>query len=151
MVTNLELTLSFAAFLTAAALGWLLSYARAAAALERLRAAVRRHRDFRGDDRCWLDDEALYSNLPEGYTPPSRDSAVELENCRRFVFCRYNPATEYVSPQREVERLQEVVKSLAARCHVQAEVLASRACKPEVTPVPPDATPSPAATAEAAT
>lgn len=71
-----------------------------------LRAAVRKHRDQRGDDRCWLDDEELYQALPEGYTPPARDSAVELANCQRFIACRQNPATQYVSPEREIERLR---------------------------------------------
>ncbi len=67
--------------------------------------AIRKHRDQRGDDRCWLDDEELYKTLPEGYEPPKRDSAVELELCKKFISCRHNPKTEYVSPQREIERL----------------------------------------------
>jgi hypothetical protein len=74
---------------------------------ERLQQAIRQHRDEKGDDRCWMDDERLYAVLPEGYTPPARDSSVELENCRRFIACRRNPATEYVSPQRRIEELQE--------------------------------------------
>ncbi len=73
---------------------------------QRLRDAIRRHRDYRGDDRCYLDDRELYAVLPEGYTPPPHDSAVTLEQCVRFIRCREDPATEYVSPQREIERLQ---------------------------------------------
>jgi hypothetical protein len=68
-------------------------------------AAIRKHRDQRGDDRCWMDDEELYKALPEGYTPPERDTAVELRNCEIFLACRKNPATTYVSPQREIEAL----------------------------------------------
>jgi hypothetical protein len=74
--------------------------------VELLLAAIRKHRDQRGDDRCWRDDEELYRVLPEGYTPPARDSAVELENCKRFIACRQSPSTEYVSPEREIERLK---------------------------------------------
>lgn len=74
--------------------------------IRQLEAAIRHHRDQRGDDRCWMDDEALYSFLPEGFIPPERDTAVELENCKRFIACRQNPATVYVSPEREIERLR---------------------------------------------
>lgn len=72
-----------------------------------LAKAIRLHRDQRGDDRCWMDDELLYKSLPEGYTPPARDSSVELKNCERFIACRHNPATVYVSPEREIEELRE--------------------------------------------
>jgi hypothetical protein len=85
-----------------------------------LQAAIRKHRDERGDDRCWLDDEELYKVLPEGYTPPPRDTAVELANCERFIACRHNPATEYVSPQREIDRLRKLV-ALALREMENAE------------------------------
>lgn len=76
------------------------------AELATLQAAIRKHRDFRGDDRCWEDDVELYKTLPEGYEAPASDTAVELSNCQRFIECRQNPSTEYVSPQREIERLQ---------------------------------------------
>lgn len=76
--------------------------------------AIRLHRDEPGDDRCWLDDEALYSKLPEGYTPPKRDSKVELANCEKFIACRHSERTEYVSPQRRIEELEEQVKELTA-------------------------------------
>lgn len=74
--------------------------------LTALTAAIRRHRDARGDDRCWMDDETLYGVLPEGYTPPARDSAVELARCQQFIASRQNPATIYVSPEREIEILR---------------------------------------------
>lgn len=31
----------------------------------RLRKAIRQHRDEKGHNRCWLDDQRLYSVLPE--------------------------------------------------------------------------------------
>lgn len=84
----------------------------AAERIEELEAAIRNHRDQRGDDRCWLDDEGLYLVLSEGYEPPARDTTVELDNCKRFIACRQNPATEYVSPQREISDLKALVIDL---------------------------------------
>lgn len=78
----------------------------------RLREAIRKHRDQRGDDRCWLDDEELYKVLPEGYTPPARDSRVELRYCERYIASRHNPATTYVSPEREIEQLKAELNQL---------------------------------------
>lgn len=83
-------------------------------AAETFKAAIRKHRDERGDDRCWLDDEALYKSLPEGYTPPVREVAVELAFCERFIRCRRNPGTEYVSPQRRIEELEAALKASEA-------------------------------------
>ena len=81
---------------------------------ESLLAAIRKHRDYRGDNRCWVDDEELYRVLPEGYTPPERDAVVELENCKKYITRRHNPRTRYVSPQRRIEELEEDVKRLCA-------------------------------------
>lgn len=77
-----------------------------------LRKAIRSHRDQRGDDRCWMDDEELYKVLPEGYTPPERDTTVELQLCEQYINCRRNPATKYISPQRRIEELERENKSL---------------------------------------
>jgi hypothetical protein len=97
---------------------------RLTAERDALLAAVRRHRDYRGDDRCYMDDEELYRALPEGYTPPAREVAVELENCRRYLECRRNPATEYVSPQREIERLAAENDALRAEVARLSRVVA---------------------------
>lgn len=77
-----------------------------------LQDAIRKHRDQRGDDRCWLDDEELYKVLPEGYNPPERDSTVELKNCEKYIACRHNPGTTYLSPEREIERLKAKIVEL---------------------------------------
>jgi hypothetical protein len=77
-------------------------------AVDRYADGIREHRNVRGDDRCWRDDEALYRLLPEGYTPPEIDTAVELERCKQFIASRQNPATVYVSPEREIERLRPI-------------------------------------------
>src|SRR5688500_13534748 len=77
--------------------------------VERYESAIRRIRDQRGDDRCWQDFEELFKLLPEGYTPPVRDTTIELSNCRKFIDSLHNPETEYVSPQREIEDLQGLI------------------------------------------
>ena len=55
-----------------------------------LRQAIRYHRDQRGDDRCWLDDEKLYEQLPERVatdaTLPSEEDFIT--SCRKFHRCR---------------------------------------------------------------
>lgn len=53
---------------------------------ERLKAAIRRHRDERGNDRCWLDDSRLYaeiegSELANLSLPPREEF---LTNCERY-------------------------------------------------------------------
>lgn len=52
---------------------------------ERLEAAIRKHRDEKGDHRCWLADGELYAVLGEGdgddSLPPRREF---LENCARY-------------------------------------------------------------------
>src|SRR5262245_65608880 len=74
--------------------------------VKQLQDAIRKHRDERGDDRCWLDDRDLYSILPEGFTPPAEDSCVELDRCRAYIASRHDPATSYLSPQRKIEALE---------------------------------------------
>lgn len=78
--------------------------------VETLRAAIRKHRDEKGDDRCYLDDYELYKVLPEGFEPPKYCTAVELENCKRYIASRQDPNIEYVSPQREIERLTKLLE-----------------------------------------
>lgn len=79
-----------------------------------LEAGIRRHRDYRGDDRCHLDDGELYALLPEGDTRPTKDTAVTLENCRKFIECRV-VGREYVSPQRRIEQLEANLAALEER------------------------------------
>lgn len=70
-----------------------------------LQAAIRRHRDERGDDRCHADDGQLYSILPEGDVRPQREVAVTIENCQKYIE-RRQQGREYVSPQRRIEELE---------------------------------------------
>jgi hypothetical protein len=70
-----------------------------------LEAAIRQHRDERGDDRCHADDGRLYAVLPEGDTRPARETAVTIENCAKYIECRQT-GREYISPQRRIEELE---------------------------------------------
>lgn len=78
------------------------------------RELVRWHRTQweAGDDKCWQDNEKLYIALPEGYTPPQRDTTVELQNCERYIASCHDPRVAYVSPQRRIEELSEVIRAL---------------------------------------
>lgn len=86
-----------------------------------LESAIRNHRDQRGDDRCWMDDEELYKVLPEGYTAPARDTEVELKLCEKFISCRKNPATAYVSPQRRIEELEAELEQLKQKYQLRCQ------------------------------
>jgi len=81
--------------------------------IHRLQEGIRKIRDTRGDDRCWKDYETLFAMLPEGYASPARDTEVELENCRQYIRACRDPSVTYVSPQREIERLQQFVALVA--------------------------------------
>lgn len=59
-----------------------------AAEIERLKAAIRKHRDERGHGRCWLDDAELYAALGEP-VPTATDLALPpkcefLRECERY-------------------------------------------------------------------
>ncbi len=85
--------------------------------IHKLQVAIRKHRDARADDRCVQDDYTLYQALDE----PIPDSACQLnapeimiKDCERFICSRHDPAKPYLSPQREIEKLEARVKHLEA-------------------------------------
>ena len=59
----------------------------------KLRNVIRYHRDQKGDDRCWLDDELLYETLPEheqrAAALPTKE--IFMEKCTRFHNRRQAP------------------------------------------------------------
>lgn len=65
-----------------------------AARLARLEKAIRRHRDARGNDRCWQNDIDLYKELgeplPDGPELPPRDEF--LKNCAGYYECQARAA-----------------------------------------------------------
>ncbi len=97
------------------------------AQLAALQNAIRLHRDQRGDDRCWLDDQTLYAVLPEGsaktdlrlHTPEEM-----LANCKRFITSRQPDGQPYVSPQREIERLEAQLVTVQERLDDALETIA---------------------------
>lgn len=77
------------------------------AEVERLRAAIRKHRDERGHNRCWLDDRALYSVLPEGGDVSPLPCKVDfLRECERYWNHRQVPGS---SPAPETWRATQWV------------------------------------------
>lgn len=66
--------------------------------LDRLKLAIRRHRDERGNDRCRLDDDRLYAELgepiPDRPLPSKQDFLTE---CGRFWESRRTPGCVYVA------------------------------------------------------
>jgi hypothetical protein len=69
--------------------------------LDALHTAIRYIRDQFGDDKCYEDWHKLFAMLPEGFTPPKQDIAVQLEHCERFLKCRA-AGINYVPPPRWV-------------------------------------------------
>ena len=62
------------------------------AEVERLRAAIREHKNQLSDDRCWLDDSKLYSVLDDrGYDSSLPPKCEFLESCSRFFEQRQTP------------------------------------------------------------
>jgi hypothetical protein len=67
--------------------------------VETLEAAIQRHRDLRGDDRCWMDDVVLYAVLdpsanPDFVLPPKCEF---LKSCDRYWEQRQTDAEKDVS------------------------------------------------------
>lgn len=59
----------------------------------KLRNGIRAHRDQKGDDNCWLDDQMyLYGLLPEkiGAEPELPNKDLMMLNCSRYYECRQN-------------------------------------------------------------
>jgi hypothetical protein len=71
-----------------------------------LEDAIRKHRDQRGDDRCWEDDLSLYFALQvtSGEEAPKReelalaDRVTFLENCARYCDRRHPDVVERSEP-----------------------------------------------------
>lgn len=68
--------------------------------VRRLRDAIRLHRDEKGHGRCWLDDQRLYSILPENknadFLLPPKDEF--LQNCEVYWKTRQNLSEQQPKP-----------------------------------------------------
>ncbi|PYS52424.1 MAG: hypothetical protein DMF68_01565 [Acidobacteria bacterium] len=103
--------------------------------VERLRAAIRRHRDSRADDRCWMDDEELYAALGDAVPCDRRvgDKLAMLQNCARFIErrCEGGYWPSYVELEAEIKRLEETAeKYYQAMQHLRAQKLPHGRCEP---------------------
>lgn len=72
--------------------------------VQELRNAIRVHRDERGHDRCWLDDQKLYQSLPEASPgdlnlPPKEEF---IQNCHRYWEHRQDPSVVFLR-QKDVD------------------------------------------------
>lgn len=77
--------------------------------------AIRRHRDYKGNQRCFMDDYDLYSVLPEGIMgvdlrllPPE----LMLKECEKYVAHRHDPSKPYVCPHDEIADLKDKIAEL---------------------------------------
>jgi len=75
-------------------------------AIKRRRKAIRKHRDQKGDDRCWLDDFWLYVFLNDSKPAPTKVPAFEpgLEQCKLFFVFRRADAPDPLPPDAILDR-----------------------------------------------
>ncbi len=80
----------------------------------KLRNVIRYHRDQKGDDRCWLDDELLYESLPEtadkAQLLPSKE--VFMEKCARFHSRRQAPERPKQASQDPDQPTEQALKGM---------------------------------------
>lgn len=74
----------------------------------KLREGIRKHRDQKGDENCWLDDQFyLYGLLPEKINaePQLPDKDLMMLNCSRYYDCR-KAGKEYI-PLKELPNVDQ--------------------------------------------
>jgi hypothetical protein len=84
---------------------------------EKLRAAIREHRDEGEDNRCWIDDYKLYQAL--GEPVPENVTALPMteefrESCRRFEERRRCPLDKYPPGRMTIAELEAEVERLTS-------------------------------------
>lgn len=86
--------------------------------VERLKAGIREHRDQKGDDRCFLDDQQLYSLLGEGPAVTVLPALANfLSNCARYHASRQVPGEKYETEADRHRVLKERVAALEAELY----------------------------------
>lgn len=92
-----------------------------------LEAAIRKHKEQREDDRCWMDDFDLYTAIDPEYTIEQHKQdaklpakQVFLSNCERFYECRqagvpYQAFSVNVTILQYQKRIAELEKKLGER------------------------------------
>ena len=81
--------------------------------IQALEAAIRKHRDQKGDDQCWMDDQELYAVLNDGNLGDNTigDPEKMLLNCQRYIQVRCSTGGEW----RSYAELEEENKQLRER------------------------------------
>lgn len=85
------------------------------AEVERLRAAIAKHRSQKADDRCIEDDDELYAALGDGIKCDRRvgDKIAMLHNCERFITrrCEGGGWLSYVELEAERDEAREGIRA----------------------------------------
>lgn len=82
------------------------------AEIERLKNAIRNHRDQKGDDRCWMDDQELYAVLGDGNLGDNTigDPKKMLRNCEKFIAVRCQPGSSWIPYAELLEQNNLLIK-----------------------------------------
>lgn len=82
----------------------------------RLTEAIRKHRDQKADDRCWMDDLELYSILGEAVPVDNSvgDKFAMLKNCARFIEqrCTEGIWPTYAQLEKRISNLADALRTL---------------------------------------
>lgn len=97
-----EAVRSFAIWYALAAMNTLLDQ------IKTVRAAIRYHRDQKGDDRCWVDDERLWALLPDAPPEPRALPSFEdmMKKCGAFYHLRRADVPDPIPAQAQHDPLQ---------------------------------------------
>lgn len=95
----------------------------------KLKAAIRSHRDERGHDRCWLDDQKLYAVLGEGGADGTLPPRAEfLSNCERYYDIRRDKGEWTPTSERDfaIARAQQAEAALVDERRMYEEMKEQR-------------------------
>jgi hypothetical protein len=82
-----------------------------------LENAIRKHRDQKADDRCWMDDAELYAALGDGNVGDNGcigDPVAMLENCKRFIQHRCTAGGPWKTYQELLDENESLKKQIEA-------------------------------------
>ncbi|MDI1228292.1 MAG: hypothetical protein PSY14_11465 [bacterium] len=106
------------------------------------RHAIRQHRDAKGDDRCWLDDYAVWALIAGSFPVPTEVPPVEeaTDMCRAYFKLRRADTAEAQNPaavtdpklwDTDLEKMDDAqLTQELARIHASVRLHRDNACKP---------------------
>lgn len=83
----------------------------------KLREGIRKHRDQKGDENCWLDDQFyLYGLLPEKtkVDPQLPEKPLMMLNCSRYYDCRKS-GKEYIALDSLPKKIEFAVEWISVK------------------------------------